>query len=128
MKLLLFIGLTNMIIGANINYYLYNNQKIYLKRIDSNSTKIQKLTSVIFYEKENGELVGLRNQFFIKLKTSNIAKLTKRYELKLINSYSRNLHLVESNNSNILQIINIIHKDKDIIYAYPNFLRKVEQR
>jgi uncharacterized protein YbcV (DUF1398 family) len=113
---------------SNINYYLHNKQKIYLKKIDSNSTKTQKQTQVTFYKKENGELIGLKNQFFIKLKTDNISTLIKKYNLKLIKSYSSNLYLVETKNSDILKTVNTIHQDKNTTYAYPNFLRTVEQR
>jgi len=113
---------------STINYYLQNNQKIYLKKIDSNSTKSQKQTKITLYKKTNGDIVGLKNQFFIKLKTDNIMTLIKKYDLKLIKSYSSNLYLVETNNYDILGIINTIHNDTNIIYAYPNFLRKVEQR
>jgi len=113
---------------STINYYLQNNQKIYLKKIDSNSTKSQKQTKITLYKKANGDIVGLKKQFFIKLKTDNIITLIKKYDLKLIKSYSSNLYLVETNNYDVLRIINTIHNDTNIIYAYPNFLRKVEQR
>lgn len=128
MKFLLFVFLTNMVVGADINYYLYNNQKVYLKKIDLNSTKKQKLTQITFYKKESGEIVGLKNQFFLKLKKDTISILIKKYHLKLIKTYSKNLYLVETKNSDVLRIINIIQNDTNITYAYPNFLRKIEQR
>jgi len=127
-KIIFILFFVSSLFAGQINYYTKGDTKIYLIKIDKIKRNV-KNNKLIFYEKDNGEQIALRDTFFVKINTnSSIQDILKKYNLTLIKKYSEYNYLLKSDSSDILNIINQLHLDKNTIYAYPNFYSKVQQR
>ena len=84
-----------------------------------------------FFQTRNGRTVGITNQLYITLTSSDSALLADfliKYDLTLIKPITDNTYLVDSNNRDILPLIGRILEDDNVVNSYPDFIKKVELR
>jgi len=124
--LLILFGIILLVYGDS--YYSIGEHKICLTPLKSNNLQKKEKDSIKYYKKENGEIVGIENQLFIKLKSKNNLSLLKENNLKIIKSYNQNLYLVESNTTDIFKLIHKLNDNNATFYVYPNLFKQVERR
>ncbi|HFS68213.1 MAG TPA: hypothetical protein ENK67_08380 [Flavobacteriia bacterium] len=116
MKYFLFIIIFCNILNAQ--NYTFKNKTFYLAKVRDN-----------IYINEHNKEVKLKKNFFIKIKENiGIKYILNTYSLTIIKAYSKQLYLVQSDDINILNLIQQINNDINIVYAYPNFYKKLEVR
>ncbi|HFU74681.1 MAG TPA: hypothetical protein ENK66_00390 [Arcobacter sp.] len=114
----LFIGVIVFFSTLHAQNYIFNNKQIYLEQIKEN-----------IYRDENNKEVILKSSFFIKLQADkNIHKLQNEHNISIEKIYSNQLYLVKSSSTHLLDLIQKINDDKNTLYAYPNFNKKIEAR
>lgn len=98
--------------------YNFNKRPVYLKRVKGN-----------FYQKDEGGEVLVKESFFVKMKAStSIDTILKRYDLRLLKQYSKQICLVKSTHAYSLELIEQIDSDETTLYAYPNISKKIDIR
>lgn len=116
MRYLLFLLIIYSILNAK--EYTFKDKTLYLEKIKED-----------IYIDENNKEVKLKNNFFVKVKSNtDIKDILNSYNLAIIKEYSKQLYLVESENTDILDLIQQIDNDLTAVYAYPNFYKKLEVR
>ena len=127
-RIVFFILVFSLLLYSDNHYYKIGGGKIYLTPLKPNNQQKKEKDSIRYYKKENGEIVGIKNQLFIKLKSKSNLALLKENNLKIIKSYSQNLYLVESNTTDIFQLIHKLDDNNTTVYVYPNLFKQVESR
>ncbi len=136
MKKILILILSTFLLFANAseNFYYQEGKKIFLtsietaqkfQKIDSNQTK-----NINYYKTPKGNTVGISKELIVKLKEEkNIEDLADKYALVVKEQLAKNLYVIEVNSTEeTLTISNELTLDNDVLYAQPNFIKKVQQR
>ena len=134
MKIILILIVLLTLGYAENNFYCFRNKKIFLIPINSHK-KIQRslaknTDTIRYYKTSNGNVVGIGNELIIKLKNGiKPASLTDIYNIIIKKELFKNTYLVEVNCSKeTLNIGNQLTLDKNVIYAIPNFIKKMHKR
>ena len=116
------------------NFYYQKDKKIFLTPIKT-SEKFQKVDvnktdKVRFYITEKGHTVGINKELIVKLKKDiSIESLLYKYAILMKKKLAKNLYLVQvTNTEETLSITNQIYMESDVVYAHPNFIKKMQQR
>lgn len=120
--------------NASDNFYYQNHKKVFLtpikthqkfQKIDSNQTK-----KINYYKTDKGHTVGISKELIVKLKEEkNIQDLADKYAVVVKTQLAKGLYVVEVNSrEETLTISNKLTLDNDVLYAQPNFIKKVQQR
>jgi len=118
--------------NAEDNYYYQNGKKIYLKpssAIQTFSLSDKSLLKTKSYTQlENNTPIQITNQ--ILLQTNNdIVTIVEKYPITLLKTITSNIYLVEvDTNQSVLSIANRLYEDKNILFAHPNTIKKIENR
>ena len=136
MKKILMLILSTFLLFANAseNFYYQEGKKIFLtpiqttqkfQKTDSNQTK-----NINYYKTPKGYTVGISKELIVKLKEEkNIEDLADKYALVVKEQLAQNLYVIEVNSTEeTLTISNELTLDNDVLYAQPNFIKKVQQR
>ena len=119
-------------LNANNTFYYENNKKVYLTKIntDIKNTKIRtaRHNNISYYKTSTNNYLGVKDRILIKTK-KNINSIIQKYSCTLIRSITSRIYLIKiDNNSDIFDIANKLYEDNDVIYAHPNFIRKIQKR
>lgn len=116
--MLRFIGCLLIITPAALaDIYSYKGQDVYLQKLEEDR-----------YLNDKGNVVGISDNFFIKLDTE-IAVILEKYDLQLVKTYSNNLYKVQPKSKiDVLMLIEKVDADSLTQYAYPNFIKKIQAR
>lgn len=133
-KTFLFIFCISLIslLNAEDNYYYQNGKKIYIKPssvFQTFSLNNETLVNTKSYVQiENNTSIQITNQ--ILLQTNNgISTIIEKYPIKLLKTITPNIYLVEvDTNQSVLSIANRLYEDKNILFAHPNTIKKIENR
>ena len=119
---------------AGGNFYYYQDKKIFLTPIQS-SVKIQRSYSkqtnkINYYKTRKGDIVGIGKELIIKLKDgAEPQSLVNKYHIIIKKRLIKNIYLVEVNNTKeTLNTSNKLTFDDNVIYAQPNFIKRMQQR
>ena len=103
--------------AALADIYSYKGQDVYLQKLEEDR-----------YLNDKGHVVGISDNFFIKLDTE-IAVILEKYDLQLVKTYSNNLYKVQPKfKTDVLMLIEKVDADSLTQYAYPNFIKKIQAR
>ena len=103
--------------AAFADVYSYKGQDVYLQKLEDDR-----------YLNDKGHVVGISDNFFIKLDTE-IAVILEKYDLLLVKTYSNNLYKVRPKfKTDVLMLIEKVDADSLTQYAYPNFIKKIQAR
>jgi len=103
--------------AALADIYSYKGQDVYLQKLEEDR-----------YLNDKGNVVGISDNFFIKLDTE-IAVILEKYDLQLVKTYSNNLYKVQPKfKTDVLMLIEKVDADSLTQYAYPNFIKKIQAR
>lgn len=103
--------------AALADIYSYKGQDVYLQKLEEDR-----------YLNDKGNVVGISDNFFIKLDTE-IAVILEKYDLQLVKTYSNNLYKVQPKSKiDVLMLIEKVDADSLTQYAYPNFIKKIQAR
>jgi hypothetical protein len=106
---------------ANESYYYNGSEKVaiypQINRTDTN---------VIYYENENGTLLGVSDKIILKVKDGvEIDSILQKYNLILEKSVTKRVYVVKvADKSMCIGIANNLKEDKDIVYAQPDFIKQ----
>lgn len=116
--MLRFIGCLLIITPAALaDVYSLKGQDVYLQKLEEDR-----------YLNDKGNVVGISDNFFIKLDTE-IAVILEKYDLQLVKTYSNNLYKVQPKSKiDVLMLIEKVDADSLTQYAYPNFIKKIQAR
>jgi hypothetical protein len=105
------------------NYYFNGNKKVFINHKKNISRSLDACEIYI----ENDKSICLYNQIIVK--TKNIDKIIKEYNLKYDKHLFNDVHLVSvKKQKDTLKIANLLYENKKVIYAYPNFERTNQYR
>ena len=103
--------------AAFADVYSLKGQDVYLQKLEEDR-----------YLNDKGNVVGISDNFFIKLDTE-IAVILDKYDLQLVKTYSNNLYKVQPKfKTDVLMLIEKVDADSLTQYAYPNFIKKIQAR
>ena len=103
--------------AALADVYSLKGQDVYLQKLEEDR-----------YLNDKGHVVGISDNFFIKLDTE-IAVILEKYDLEHIKTYSNNLYKVQPKSKiDVLMLIEKVDADSLTQYAYPNFIKKIQAR
>lgn len=103
--------------AAFADVYSLKGQDVYLQKLEEDR-----------YLNDKGNVVGISDNFFIKLDTE-IAVILEKYDLQLVKTYSNNLYKVQPKSKiDVLMLIEKVDADSLTQYAYPNFIKKIQAR
>ena len=103
--------------AAFADVYSLKGQDVYLQKLEEDR-----------YLNDKGHVVGISDNFFIKLDTE-IAVILEKYDLQLVKTYSNNLYKVQPKfKTDVLMLIEKVDADSLTQYAYPNFIKKIQAR
>jgi len=121
-------------VNANDNFYYQKDKKVFLTPIKI-SEKFQKLDvettdKIIYYTTQEGHTIGINKEFIVKLKEDiPIQNLLDKYAILMKKKLAKNLYLLQvTNTEETLSITNQIYMERDVVYAHPNFIKKMQQR
>ena len=120
----LLISLVVISFGDDSYYYAFD-KKVFLTPLSSSSS--QKFTQKRYYKTAKNLIVSVEDTMIVKLKKeTSLASVLKKYHLTLEQKLTSTLYLLKTPNiSKLLTLTNVIYKDKMIMYAHPNFTKKV---
>jgi len=102
----------------NAQTFIFNNKVVSLEKISKN-----------IYKNDERKELKIKDNFFLKIDNNvTIETILNNYNLHIVKSYSTQLYLVKSSENQLLELIEEIDSDIDVIYAYPNFYKKLEKR
>ena len=132
MKKIILLLLFLIFANASDNFYYQNDKKNELTPIKT-IQKLQKKDSnqtIDYYKKDNGQIVGVTQEIIIKLKDKKAFKsIIKKYAISFKQKLTNTLYVVETNSTkNTLYITNLLYNDANIIYAHPNFIKRIDKR
>lgn len=112
---------------ANSTYYYQNGKKQKLEPIKQNARSIQ---THDYYKTPNGTEVGVNDTILVKFyNTSNLFEYAKELNFNIIEEIAPKLFKIQvANRSLTTQVANTLYEKKDVEFAHPNFLRKVQNR
>ena len=94
----------------------------------SQTIDMERVTTGI-YKNNEGKEFRIKDNFFVKIdKDAKVETILNQYDLSILKSYSKQLYLLKSNKSELLELIEEVDGDIDVVYAYPNFYKKLEKR
>lgn len=117
-----------MSIFAKEVFYFQDGKKTTLAPIENKKTESVK--NLKYYKTQNGNELAVNNEILLKLENKeNIDKYLKKYNLTLIKKYKNNLFLLKTNdNLDVFDIANNLHEESGVLYAHPNFIKKIKSR
>lgn len=126
-KLLLIYMLLFNVVLANEYFYIQDNKKINLIKIDEISDTISKID---YYKTDNDIVLGVKNQLFVKFKTlNNLNKYKKEFDLIVLNIYGKDLYLFQTKDKSLtLKIGNDLSLKNDVLYSQANFIKNTISR
>ncbi len=124
--LLIYILLFNVVL-ANEYFYIQDNKKINLIKIDEISDASSKID---YYKTDNDIVLGVKNQLFVKFKTfNNLNKYKKEFDLIVLNVYGKDLYLFQTKDKSLtLKISNDLSLKNDVLYSEANFIKNTISR
>lgn len=117
--------------NANNNFYYQNDKKVFLTPIVS-SQKFRKINSIDinYYTTPKDTIVGVTKEFIVKIKDKkSLEILLKKYPITFKKRLAYNLYLMKVNIiEETIDITQKLYVDKNVIYAHPNFIKKIKLR
>lgn len=128
MKKIFFLLTLSLSIFAKEVFYFQDGKKTTLTPIENKKT--QSVKNLKHYKTQNGNELAVNNEILLKLRNKeNIDKYLKKYSLTLIKKYKNNLFLVKTNdNLDVFDIANNLYEESGVLYAHPNFIKKIKSR
>jgi hypothetical protein len=134
MKRLFFLLCISLVYGKD-NYYFYglNDKVITLQPIvvtKEASKASTTLNDIEFYKTDINQTIGIKNEFIVALKKNgNILTLQSKYKIELTKALKYNRYIFKTDSiETMFEIVNKIHKDENVEYAYPHYVREVTFR
>lgn len=116
--------------NASDNFYYQDGKKVKLIPLQSiqKFSKINTKKTINFY-KSNKIVVGVTDKIIVKLKQDNIEKYLLDFNLTKVKKLGKNLYLLKvSDSDKTVDIANKLTKAKGVIYAHPDFIKKMRKR
>ena len=114
-------------------YYYQNNKKVYLYPIENNIEKrvvSNGLNKIKYYKTSKNIKVGISTKIIIKfVKNADINKIIDKYKIKIEKKLTDSIYVVSVNDfSETIKVANRLYEDKNIVYAHPDFIKKINKR
>ncbi len=126
MRILLIIIILNFVIMADSSYYSYGKL---LKLTPIKSDRSIK-GDTTYYLNDAGQKIGVKNEIIIKCKdNSQCTKILKQYNFKQIQKLTPKLTILKlHSDQDPFSISRSLHKEENIEFAHPNFIKKRYKR
>ena len=124
--IIIFIVLIEYIYSSG-NYYYQNDQKKYMTLYNNS---LRGSPNIDYYQNEKGLILGVTDKILVKFKSeNNIGKYLHEFDLfahKIINSKT---YLVQTKDKSLtLDISNKLNEKDDVVFAQPDFIKKILKR
>lgn len=108
-------------------FYYQEDKKIYLYPYNNS---LRSSPNIDYYQNEKGLILGVTDKILVKFKSeNNIGEYLHEFDLfahKIINSKT---YLVQTKDKNLtLDISNKLNKKDDVLFAQPDFIKKIIKR
>jgi len=109
--------------GCSSDFYYKDHKKVILKPVTEAESRSEK---VRYYKTMEGIHVGITNKILVKLaKDVSIEPYVKKYHLVRVRQLSASMYLVEVGSlDQTLDIANALDKEKGVMYANPDFIKR----
>lgn len=122
-------SLQSLVCVANDDYYIEDGERVELLAVTEPESKLRVLSSVRFYQKRSGSIVGIGQGFFVELSASaDISEFQKRYSVELVRHVVGKTYHFNANNQDVLQLLKLFYNDDAVVAAYPDLLKKANKR
>jgi len=134
MKRILIISLFLFFANASDDFYYQKGKKIFLTPIKISEkfqkSDVNKTDIITYYTTQKGHMVGINRELIVKLKEDiPIQNLLDKYAILMKKKLAKNLYLLQvTSTEETLSITNQIYMERDVVYAHPNFIKKMQQR
>ena len=112
------------------SYYYSNHTKETLTPMVPTQTQNRSLKSMQYYKTSKGIVLGVGRNIIVKLENEkDLAGYMTQYGLKKVRKLSTTLYLLQNTtNANTLNIANTLAEEKGVVYAHPDFSKKMFKR
>ena len=112
---------------SNDIFYFKENKKVYLYPYNNS---LEGSSYIDYYQNEKGLILGVTDKILVKFKNeNNIGEYLHEFDLfahKIINSKT---YLVQTKNKSLtLDISNKLNEKDDVVFAQPDFIKKILKR
>ena len=110
------------------DFYYKRGKKVFLEPM-TNKTRTAS-TGLLYYQTRNGITLGIGDRVLVKLKNKDaLESYIQRFHLKLLHSFHPNIFLLQtSDKTQTLTIANTLNDFDDVVYAHPDFTKKMRKR
>ena len=124
---LIYLLLGSCMLLAQESYYYKNYTKATLTPIN---TKQRNLTHLQYYSNEAGVVMGVGKKILLKVAdATQLHSYVQEYKLKVLKELSKGLYLVENmSQTDTLEVANTLTLQKGVVYAHPDFVKKMMRR
>ncbi len=115
------------LVFAKDSYYYRGGKKVMLMPQNSLS---RSYSDVDYYLTSKGISLGVTDKMLVKFKNSStLNSYLNELNLTLVKKLSKNLYMLRSDNKDLtLDIANSLSRKSDILYAQPDFIKKIMKR
>ena len=108
-------------------YYYKNDAKVQLEKV---TTTLRVNAMFDYYKNNMGVILGVSDKIILKLKLhDNLDKYSNLYDYHVEKEMGNNLYLLKVKDKSLtLKVANELSKQKDVIYAQPDFVKKSLRR
>jgi len=119
--------------NASDNFYYQKDKKVFLTPIKSTQLRtFQKInsTQIDYYKTPTGHTVGINKELLVKIEEEKaLEDLLKKYSIVVKKRLAKNLYLMEVNSTQeTFDVSNQLYHDTNVLYAHPNFIKKIIPR
>jgi hypothetical protein len=117
---------------ADVYYYEYG-KKVTLSELKStraNSLELLKGNNIKYYQNSHGQKMGVKNEILTQCQEDiNCSNIFSSYDLTEIKNLTSSILLISLKpDQDPFEISQKLSKEKDIIFAHPNFIKKRKRR
>ncbi len=113
-------------LSAGEYYYMNGDRRVDLQEVPSAAVKHSLKGGVLYFEKRDGEQVGVVNRIIVKFASmENFEDYLQRFNLKQLKKYSfGNMYLLEAPTpKDAIDAANALYEQPDVLFAQPDLIR-----
>ncbi len=108
-------------------YYMNGDKRVDLRQVPSTAVKYSLKEGVLYFEKRDGEQIGVVNRIIVKFGSmENFNEYLRKFNLKVVKKYSfGNMYLLEAPTAkDAIDAANALYARSDVIFAQPDLIRR----
>ncbi len=128
-SIMILLGLSISVL-AQETYYYKNYKKEPLIPIETKQTQSRSIKPMQYYKNAEGVVMGVGQKLIVKIEdNASLSSYLAKYNVTMVRKLSHKLYLLRNNSTqNTLHIANQLTEEGGIVYAQPDFIKKIIRR